>query len=324
MRIIFGILSSNNTAAAIQQIIDAIGPGHTFIIHHDFSKQSTFHVTGGDVHIIRDYVITEWGGWSLVEATIRLMNYALMKPDWDYFQLLSDTCLPIQPIREFEKYLEVIQPDANISCIAVAKQPDVLLSHGYRAFSAKKTYAHKLLRMVKHLSDGMRGADGHRMYEGLTLPAYINDDRLIVKLIARVLPRLLLQLAARGIGVTHPFHGNIECYIGSQFFGCSRRVCKLVEEWMDTEKNFITSFKTQIHIPDEFFFQTIIGNLCLQHYAPTNHLVNYFDSRAGHGAELDLNDFDRLRYSGKFFARKFSKNPDHPMRLKILHDIRRG
>jgi len=86
MRIIFGILSSNNTADVIQQIINAIGPDHTVIIHHDFSKQPEFEVTGSDVHIIENYVKTSWGDWSLVEATIRLMEAALTKGKFDYFQ----------------------------------------------------------------------------------------------------------------------------------------------------------------------------------------------------------------------------------------------
>ncbi|MDD1615124.1 MAG: hypothetical protein CG439_198, partial [Methylococcaceae bacterium NSP1-2] len=322
MRIIFGILSSVNTDVAVQQLIDAIGSEHTVIVHHDFSKQPDFHVTGKNVHVIEDYAITEWGGWSLVDAVIRLMDYAQKIPNWDYFQLLSDTCLPIQPIREFEKYLEVTLPDANISSIAITEQPELMLTHGFRAFAAKGTYGYRLLRKVNYLSDKMRGMDGYKMMDGLTLPAYVNDDKPFVKLLARVLPMSLLQLAAKGIGFTHPFHDGIECYVGSQFFGCSKRVCNQIQEWMGINQNFVNTFKAQVTIPDEFFFQTVIGNLHLDNCEPTNHLVNYFDARTRHGNELELNDFDRLKQSGKFFARKFSKNPEDSLRLKIVQDIK--
>ncbi|MDP3333912.1 MAG: beta-1,6-N-acetylglucosaminyltransferase, partial [Methylococcaceae bacterium] len=137
MRVVFGILSSNNTAEAIQQIIDAIGSNHIVIIHHDFSKQPDFQVTGDNVHILEDYSITGWGAWTLVEAVIKLMEQALQMPEWDYFQLFSDTCLPIRPIQEFEHYLETDKPDANISCFSFSEQPDLLLTHGFRAFSPK-------------------------------------------------------------------------------------------------------------------------------------------------------------------------------------------
>jgi hypothetical protein len=322
MRIIFGILSSINTDIAVQQLIDTIGSDHTVIIHHDFSKQPDFHLTGKNVHIIEDYAITEWGGWSLVDAVIRLMDYAQKLPDWDYFQLLSDTCLPVQPIREFEKYLETTQPDANISSIAITKQPELMLTHGFRAFAAKESYGYRVLRKVNHLANKMRMMDGYRMIDGLTLPVYVNDDKLFVKLFACVLPMFLLQLAVKGIGFKHPFRGDIECYVGSQFFGCSRQVCQQIKEWMEQNQNFVSIFKEQITIPDEFFFQTVIGNLHLHNSASTNHLVNYFDTHTHHGNELELNDVDRLKQSGKFFARKFSKNPQDPMRLKICEDLK--
>jgi hypothetical protein len=150
MRIIFGILSSCNTADIIQQIIDAIGPDHTVIIHHDFSKQPEFHVTGSDVHIIENYVKTSWGDWSLVEATIRLMETALTKGKFDYFQLLSDTCIPIQPIDKFVDYLNSEKPDVNIDSASLLDEPMLMMSHGYRVFAQKQTIQHRLLRKLKY------------------------------------------------------------------------------------------------------------------------------------------------------------------------------
>jgi hypothetical protein len=323
MHIIFGILSSNNTAEAIQQIVDGIGSNHTVIIHHDFSKQADFQVTGDNFHILEDYLITDWGTWTLVEAVIKLMDQALQMPEWDYFQLLSDTCLPIRPIQEFEHYLATEKPDANISCLSFAEQPDLLLTHGFRAFSAKNTYGHRFLRTLTHFSNKMRGMDGYKMLEALTLPVYTNDDKLMVKLFAVKLPKLLFRLAMKGIGFSHPFLGNTQAYVGSQFFGCSREVCKQIQDWMSTNKDVVEAIKTLVLIPDEFFFQTVIGNLNLPSRQPTNHLVNFFDSKTWHGNEFELSDAERLNDSSKFFARKFSKNPDDPMRLKTLQTIKR-
>jgi len=323
MRIVFGILSSNNTAEAIQQIVDAIGSDHTVIIHHDFSKQADFQVTGDNVHILEDYSITGWGAWTLVEAVIKLMDYALKIPEWDYFQLLSDTCLPIRPIQEFEHYLAAEKPDANISCFSFTEQPDLLLTHGFRAFSANNTYRRKFLRKLTQFSNDMRGMDGYKMLEALTLPVYTNDDKLMVKLFAVKLPKLLFRLAMKGIGFSHPFRGETQAYVGSQFFGCSREVCQQIQDWIATNKEVVEAIKTQVAIPDEFFFQTVIGNLNLPHRQTTNHLVNFFDSKTRHGNEFELSDAERLNDSGKFFARKFSKNPDDPMRLKILQAIKR-
>lgn len=322
MRIVFGILSSNNTDVAIQQIIDAIGSNHPIIIHHDFSKQAEFQVTGRNVHVLKDYAITSWGEWSLVDAVIKLMDYALNNiPDWDYFQLLSDTCLPIQPISKFETYLETVKPDANISCINIVNNQLVFLSHGHRAFSSKKNISYRLLRKINYWSNKLRGAKGNQMVEGLTLPIYTKDNNPVIRLFTHSLQGALLKLAQRY--VNHSFANGTECYVGSQFFGCSHAVCQAIKAWMNQYPEAVTAIQEKIIIPDEFFFQTVIGNLHLAHYESTNHLINFFDSSTGHGAELQLSDFELLKASGKFFARKFSKNPDDTMRLKMLDDIKR-
>jgi hypothetical protein len=92
---------------------------------------------------------------------------------------------------------------------------------------------------------------------------------------------------------------------------------------METNKNLVEAIKIQVGIPDEFFFQTVIGNLNLTNRKSTNHLVNFFDSKTRHGNEFEFSDTERLNDSGKFFARKFSKNPDDAMRLKTLQTIKR-
>ena len=92
---------------------------------------------------------------------------------------------------------------------------------------------------------------------------------------------------------------------------------------MTEHSDVVVAIQEKTVIPDEFFFQTVIGNLHLEHYELTNHIINFFDSSTGHGAELELNDFERLKASGKFFARKFAKNPDDAMRLKMIETIKR-
>lgn len=317
MRIAFGILSSNNTAAAIQQIIDAIGGGHAVIIHHDFSKQPDFHVSGDDVHVIEDYVTTGWGGWSLVEATLRLMETAIARGEFDYFQLLSDTCLPVRPVREFADYLATVRPDANIDHVSLRDVPAVMMSHGYRAFAAKDTMRHKLLRRLKHWRE--RGGTEYRQIAGLSVfmpkPSPRPDSRsgFFEPL------NLVLQIAARGLVFSHPFGQHFECHVGGQWFGCSRAICQGVLEWTRKHSDVFAYFKG-MHIPDEFFFQTVIVNMRPQNIQRSNHLINTFDATAGQRgpAFLESSDLDLLISSGKYFARKFPKEPQHPLRIEMI------
>jgi hypothetical protein len=77
-------------------------------------------------------------------------------------------------------------------------------------------------------------------------------------------------------------------------------------------------------IPDEFFFQTVILNLQPQNIVQSNHFVTIFDKEADYRgpAFLKIDDIDQLMMSGKFFARKFPKEPEHPLRLKVLDIIK--
>ncbi|WP_324778858.1 beta-1,6-N-acetylglucosaminyltransferase [Thiobacillus sedimenti] len=315
MRIAFGILSSNNTAAAIQQIIDAIGPGHTVIIHHDFSKQPDFHVSGDDVHVIEDYVTTGWGGWSLVEATLRLMETAIARGEFDYFQLLSDTCLPVRPVEEFVDYLATVRPDANIDHVSLRDVPAVMMSHGYRAFAAKDTMRHKLLRRLKYWRE-RRDAE-YQEIAGLAV--HTERDKNACRAALFDPQQLVLQLAARGRGFSHPFGRDFECHAGSQWFGCSRAVCHGVLEWVREHAEAFAHFKT-MYGPDEFFFHSVIVNMRPLNIQKSNHLINTFDAAAGQRgpAFLESGDLDRLISSGKYFARKFPKEPGHPLRIDMI------
>ncbi|MDP3839290.1 MAG: beta-1,6-N-acetylglucosaminyltransferase [Methylococcales bacterium] len=316
MRIAFGILSSNNTAAAIQQIIDAIGSEHTIIIHHDFSKQPDFSVTGDNVYVIENYLHTTWARWSLVEATLLLIETALARGEFDYFQLLSDTSLPIQPIPKFVDYLKETQPDASLDYVSLNDNLTVMMSHGYRAFTVMNSIRYKILRRLKFWYELDRT-------ETQTIGGiFIRSTNSTRKPPMFWLQYAVMQLAARGIGFAHPFGRKLNCYAGSQWFGCSSAMCMKIMEWTKKNTQVVNHFKNML-IPDEFFFQTVILNLQPHNIVQSNHFVSAFDKEADYRgpAFMTIDDIEQLTLSGKFFARKFPKEPQHPLRLKVLNAI---
>lgn len=318
MRVIFGILSSNNTADAVQQIVDTIGSEHTIIVHHDFSKQPEFRLTGSNVHIIENYMQTSWGDWSLVEATIRLIEAAQSKGEFDYFQLLSDTCLPIQPIDKFVDYINLMKPDANIDYVSLLDEPILMMNHGYRAFSKKQTIGHRLLRKLNFLC--AFGKTEVRMVAGLSVLTTENKVSLYLKAPLFWLQHIALQMAVSGLGFSHPFGQEFKCYAGSQWFGCSSATCRDVLQWIKKNPKVITYFKN-MQIPDEFFFQTVILNLRPQNIMSSNHFINTFNRMNDYSGPsfLQADDLNQLSLSDKFFARKFPKESVHPIRLKMLN-----
>jgi hypothetical protein len=137
-----------------------------------------------------------------------------------------------------------------------------------------------------------------------------------------LLQYILLQLATRGVGFSHPFGQELKCHLGSQWFGCSPAICQGVLEWMKNNESVVAYFKN-IQIPDEFFFQTVILKLSPKNIMESNHFINSFDKATNYSgpAFLEIGDLDQVTSSGKFFARKFPKESEHPVRLMILNNL---
>ncbi|HWP00767.1 MAG TPA: beta-1,6-N-acetylglucosaminyltransferase [Methylococcus sp.] len=315
MKIAFGILSSHISAAAVQQLIDALGPGHFIVIHHDFSKQPDFSVSGEGVHVIRDPVPTAWGDWSLVEATRRLMRIAMEDENIDYFQLLSDTCLPIRPVTEFADFLKTKKPDACIEFVPLEEKfPHALWTHGFRFLAPRDTIFFRILRKTRTWIIGNHPTSGFQ-HAGIFFPEICDRRRHVVR---RKLGQMIHRLAYRLPGAPHPFSKRLQCYVGSQWIGCCRRVCEYLLSMDDTHP--IVGFFKTIYGADEGFFHTLIGNGTFDHIAPINHFMLWKPWQSG---PLELSEANEAAMiaSGKFFARKFPKDPNHPMRLKIIRRV---
>lgn len=64
------------------------------------------------VHVVRNRLRGGWGQWSLVAATLRLMQLALdQAPDASYFYLISGDCRPIKSAAELRDFLDKANQD---------------------------------------------------------------------------------------------------------------------------------------------------------------------------------------------------------------------
>jgi hypothetical protein len=106
-------------------------------------------------------------------------------------------------------------------------------------------------------------------------------------------------------------------YGGSAFWCLAREALAYVHRFV-REHPDVAEFFEHTKIPDELFFQTVLMNSPL---APTivNDDLHYVDWSGGgaHPATLTAEDFDKLRSSGKLFARKFDPGAD-PAILDLL------
>ncbi|WP_193212036.1 beta-1,6-N-acetylglucosaminyltransferase [Luteolibacter marinus] len=66
-------------------------------------------LTGGDFlasHRIEERVATEWGGVSLVRATLAMLRAGLEHPDLTHFALVSESCVPVRPLHDLLRSLK--------------------------------------------------------------------------------------------------------------------------------------------------------------------------------------------------------------------------
>jgi len=315
--IAFGVLSSKQSTAAVEQIAAAVYP-HPVYVHHDFSKQPDFAPHGDNITLLEHPVATAWGDWSLVEATYRLMARALDDPAVTHFQLLSESCLPLQEIARFEAYLLAQQPDAMIDILPVSTE-QILHSHGWR-YLPRSALLRRIGRRASIWAAGSQYA--HRDLGSINLRVALPAKDVLGRLAQRA-GRLTLRLAARSgqrLLDAHSLHGYA---VGAQWFGVNRRTA----QWLLQARQALPAFTAhyqRCHIPDESYVHTLLHNAVAAglplRMASANHAL-YWD---GNGTGPDLltdKDYGRLSESGKYFGRKFELDPGTALRLRVLDRV---
>lgn len=317
-KIVFGVLSSKDSAQAIDELAAAVYP-HSIYVHHDFTKHPNFYPKAKNLYVLKNPIVTAWGDWSLVEATYSLMQEAILDKEMTHFQLLSEACLPIRPITEFEEYLCKERPDVMMD-IYPLENKDALFSHGWRYFQ-NSNYS---MRLLQRCSIWIWGeSKSYQSVKSVNLSLVGTGSNLITRL-RRNIGKFVLMLYAKSFNSILLENDLKQTAIGGQWFGASRSVI----EWLLLARHHTVTFTRHYQrcpIPDESYLHTLLLNAQLSgtplRIYPSNHAL-YWDA-TGTGPDLvQLQDFDRLKSSGKFFARKFSLHSSDELRQYMLSDIK--
>ena len=306
-RILFSVLSSRDTKDAICQLADLLFP-HQIIVHHDFTKFPDYKIDKPNVYVLEDPVVTSWGGWSLVDATLKLMEVACSRYEFEYFQLLSESCLPIKSISELEAYLNRYKPDATIDLqpLIPCKGPE-FYSHGWRYLTiGKKTryVARKLYYYQKKLGSNIQ----------IGLVNSIALDRSS-GLLTKLAFNFTLALSYVFLSFCALFSvKNIA--VGGQWFGVSRTTLSNMIDYCSSHPELLERFKS-FPIPDESFFQTIINHVGCNKILPPLHGLSWRGGMTGPDLLTDGDVDDLMQANDKFFARKFSLEPSDPARSVV-------
>lgn len=314
MKVLFGIMSAVQPAHTVAALCDAIGVDHPILIHHDFNQQPDFTVSRSNVQFVDDPVRTGWGNWAFTQGIQKLVVSAMQRTDWDYLQLLSPTCLPIRPIPELVAHLEMTAADYLIDAVRVGADPNTLMSHGWRAFAQEGLLRHRALRRARRWFLGVDPPMKNRV--GLSFPI---ANRVgaggLTGMKARV-GLALMKVAERGFGFDHVFSDAFPCYVGSNWFGASRRGCDYLLE--KTLKGPVLEYFKGTHMPDEMLYPTIFMNSPLVGRGAIHYVSRFIDARP---SWIEVGDLDEVMTSGYFFARKFPEDVESPVRLELARRL---
>lgn len=214
MKVCYLILAHNNYKH-LDRLIDALQDSDKrFYIHTDKKALSVYTPRYENVKVIPEHIDVNWGGFTMIEATLALMKSAITQsPDADYYILISGADYPIRPKSFLDNLLRKGKEYIDLAPVPAPYKP--IERYQYYYFD----YARRNLKLYN--------------------------------------PKFLTEVLLKKLHVKRNF--PFKLYAGTQWFALTRACVQYILKVVDEDKRFVRFFKHTL-VPDEAFFQTIIGN----------------------------------------------------------------
>jgi hypothetical protein len=199
----------------LDRLIEALNDaGSTFYIHIDKKVTQSYTPSANNARIIPNRININWGGFTMIEATLALMNYGTThSPDADYYILISGVDYPIRPKEFLHNLLEKGKEYIDIAPVPVPYKP--VERYDYYYFDYDR-------RNLKHSN-----------------------------------PKFLIEVLLKKFKIKRKMPFKI--YAGTQWFALTRSCIQYILDTINEDKRYMDFFRHTL-VPDEAFFQSIIGN----------------------------------------------------------------
>ncbi|MCX2495862.1 hypothetical protein OQX63_20375 [Pedobacter sp. PF22-3] len=280
MRIAYLILAHQNIDQ-LALLIDTLtyGTRNFCFLHLDarlhtpsFSRKLNKLTKSQNWYAIKKRLIVNWGGFSMVEATLNLMlaalNYSNIK--FDYLSLHSGMDFPIKSNQEIEQYL------INNK------------EHQFMEFF-------KLPNLKKWAGNG--GLDRVNYYWFIDELGYLKSEELMIAQKKNKFRKERLEKID-------------SIYGGSQWWTLTADCAEYIIHFLNETVGFYHFFK-YTNISDEMFFQTILLNSKYNGQIINNNLrLIDWSANLRSPKILDMSDLAKFKHSRCLYARKFDINID--------------
>ncbi len=293
-----------NHPAHLQRLVGALdSPESVFYIHIDAKHLDEMNA---DAHVAElrnkpnvtfvPSIKVYWGGVTQVKATLILLREALKDERVCRFTLLSGVDYPVKPIAEINDFFRANQNDY------IQYVPE------------ESSYTHYIDRY--YFYDG-------KYFDPRTDARQSLSDRLVRFLLLSVqrLTWLLVQKLHIRIRSKLPF----KYYHGSNWFSLSRHAAEYVTDYLDRNPWVLKRF-SHTAVCDESFFIMLLMRPEYDGTVVNDDLrLKRPDGKLFRGGRcLDITDYDRIKRSPAFWARKMSPDTSAELLDRLDADILSG
>lgn len=280
-------------------------PLSAILLHHDARSPAPDDRTLQrlEVQLVKPRISASWGDFSLVDAMLSGISFALENNNFDWLAVLSGQDYPLRPFPQFEGELRVSSFDAYVSATPVDSSP-----YGFRYYM--RYWALPKIRHTYLLPRSIHKAIGWAQGK-------LNQSNTLLRIQSGP-RRSPTQLGIKAFD--HPFSSTFVCYKGSQWMTLSRRASSYLVDFGQNHPEVLKHYR-RTFIPDESYFQTVLCNADNLRVCHDNRrFILWNDSSPGHPVTLTMQNFDAMISSSKDFGRKFDLKVDAEV-LARLNDV---
>jgi hypothetical protein len=311
-RVAYLIKSHRNTSQVerLARTLVAESPSAEVAIHHNpaGSRAPDVDSWGQDrVRLLTNTVRVDYLGWSVAEAALRLMSWALERPDIEWVVLLSGQDYPLVPVMDIERFLAQSDVDGHIDGEPIAGD-----SSWNRECFHRYHFHHRALLRLEYLSEKsvarLRSASTRLNRAQSLVNVHVGSGSEHIWLGYRPLRT--------------PFDGR-PCWVGSEWAALSRKAVQAVLRVVRDEPAFVRHYRQVLYACESFFHTILFNEPGLQLRRDNLHYIRWSGPDTPHPEVLGMEDLAAARASGRLLARKFDETAN-PGVLDALDSLRLG
>ena len=266
------VLLTHNNPTQVFKLIDRLNKIYEFppiALHHDFSKSqlNTEDLTS-NVLLVKDYVTTSWGGYSLIEATIKALRILFQKASPDFYTVISGSDYPFASASDVSAKIKKQQAEVYIKAHEISfsnSRESKWKSHYYNRYCSVKLLIHRKSKNT------------------INQITFFKNPRIV--------------------RFFNPFNDSFKCYGGEFWHTASRKAAMYLLDYQQSDPQGLIKHYKNVKIPDESFFQTVYKNSGLTCAADNLRYIDWSDGLP-HPKLLTYEDKEKIESVAPAFIRK--------------------